>query len=140
MMINALTSLLPKYFKRRPIPKKLIFVGIDYLCFALSKSLLDQNKQARQPLNIIAFIDDEPWNNRTLVHGVTVFSPSEVSALIRKHDVDIVIQVEGESIKIADNIWQDIIKTQVSIITLDKHQGLKQMQEIVYKACENIKK
>ncbi|MGO2353446.1 MAG: nucleoside-diphosphate sugar epimerase/dehydratase [Marinomonas foliarum] len=136
MIINALTNQLLRCFQHRPVPKKLIFIGIDYLCFALSKSLLDNNKTSKQPLSIIAFIDDEPWNNRTLVHGVTVFSPSEVSALIRKHDVEIVIQVEGESIKIADNIWDDIVKTKVSIITLKKDQNLQKMQDIVYQACE----
>ncbi|QRV25821.1 hypothetical protein JSY38_16575 [Marinomonas foliarum] len=139
-MINQLTSLLPQCFARKPMPIKVIFIGIDYLCFALSKSLLDNNKTSKQPLSITAFIDDEPWNNRTLVHGVTVFSPSEVSALIRKHGVDMIIQVAGESINIADNIWDDIIKTKVSIVTLEKHQDLKKMHSIVYQAYESIKK
>ncbi|MGO2513316.1 nucleoside-diphosphate sugar epimerase/dehydratase [Marinomonas polaris] len=116
------------------MPKKVIFIGIDYLCFSLSKSLLDNNKYAEQPIEIIAFIDDEPWNNRTQVHGVTVFSPSEISALVRKHDVTLIIQIQGESISIADNIWEGIFKTKAKLITLEQYQDIATMQKAVYQA------
>ena len=132
--------LLKQFFRHKAEPKKVIFIGIDYLCFSLSKSLIDNNKNTEQPIEITAFIDDEPWNNRTQVHGATVFSPSEISALVRRHDVALIIQIEGESISIADNIWDDIIKTKVSIVTLEKHQDLKKMHSIVYQAYESIKK
>ncbi len=101
-----LTHCLRQLFRRKTPPKKVVFIGIDYLCFSLSKSLLDNNKYAQQPIEISAFIDDEPWNNRTQVNGATVFSPSEIIALVRKHNVDLIIQIKGESISIADNIWE----------------------------------
>lgn len=129
------TQLLRNIFGHRTTSKKVIFIGIDYLCFSLSKSLLDNNRHAKHPIEITAFIDDEPWNNRTQVHGATVFSPSEISALVRKHDVTLIIQIQGESISIADNIWEDIVKTKVKIITLDAHQDIATMQNSVYQAC-----
>lgn len=130
-----LTHSLRQLFRRKMPPKKVIFIGIDYLCFSLSKSLLDNNKYAQQPIEITAFIDDEPWNNRTQVNGATVFSPSEISALVRKHDVALIIQIKGESISIADNIWEYILKTKAKLITLEQHQDIATMQQIVYQAC-----
>lgn len=130
-----LTHSLRQLFRRKMPTKKVIFIGIDYLCFSLSKSLLDNNKYAQQPIEITAFIDDEPWNNRTQVNGATVFSPSEISALVRKHDVALIIQIKGESISIADNIWEYILKTKAKLITLEQHQDIATMQQIVYQAC-----
>ncbi|WP_255828668.1 nucleoside-diphosphate sugar epimerase/dehydratase [Marinomonas rhizomae] len=101
----------------------------------MSKSLIDNNKSSKQPIEITAFIDDEPWNNRTQVHGATVFSPSEISALVRRHDVALIIQIEGESISIADNIWEGILKTNATLVTLKQNQDLTTMQQTVYQAC-----
>ena len=130
-----LKRFIKQLFQRKAAPKKVIFIGIDYLCFSLSKSLLDNNKYAEQTIEITAFIDDEPWNNRTQVHGATVFSPSEISALVRKHDVALIIQIKGESISIADNIWEYILKTKARLVTLDQNQDIATMQQVIYKAC-----
>ncbi|QUX96301.1 hypothetical protein C0J08_13255 [Marinomonas sp. CT5] len=134
-MFLPITSFAKRLFKRKATPKKIIVIGIDYLCFSLSKSLLDKNKNARQPIEIAAFIDDEPWNNRTQVIGVTVFSPSEISALVRKKNVALIVQIKGESISIADNIWEEIHKTKVKQLTLEQNQDLAAMQEMVYETC-----
>lgn len=134
MRLNLITRL-RALFKRKLAPKKVLFIGIDYLCFSLSKSLLDNNKHSEQPIEITAFIDDEPWNNRTKVNGATVYSPSEITALIIKRDVDLIIRIQGESIKIADNIWENIIKTDANIITLQQDQDIATMQKIIYQAC-----
>ena len=130
-----LKRFMKQFFRRKPAPKRVIFIGIDYLCFSLSKSLIDNNKHAQQPIEIAAFIDDEPWNNRTQVHGATVFSPSEISALVRKHDVALIIQIQGESIIIADNIWEYILKTKARLVTLEQNQDIATMQQIIYQAC-----
>lgn len=129
-----LTRSIRQLFRHKTVPKKVIFIGIDYLCFSLSKSLLDNNKYAEQSIEITAFIDDEPWNNRTQVHGVTVFSPSEISALVQKHDVALIVQIQGESITIANNIWEGIFKTKAKLITLDQSQNIATMQQVIYKA------
>lgn len=129
-MLNQLKRL----FWRKPKPTNVIFIGIDYLCFSLARALLDSNKQSEHTIEITAFIDDEPWNNRTQVHGSTVYSPSEISALVRKHDVKLIIQIQGESISIADNIWEGIFKTKAKLITLETGQDIKTMQTIVYQA------
>jgi FlaA1/EpsC-like NDP-sugar epimerase len=133
-MSTLLTRVKKRLFRRKLAPKKVIFIGIDYLCFSLAKTLLDCNKRAEQPIEITAFIDDEPWNNRTQVHGATVFSPSEIAALVRKHDVTLIIQIQGESIGIADNIWEGIFKTKAKLLTLETHQEINTMQALVYQA------
>lgn len=134
MRLNLITRF-RALFKRKLAPKKVIFIGIDYLCFSLSKSLLDNNKYTEQQIEITAFIDDEPWNNRTKVNGSTVYSPSEITALVIKRDVDMIIRIQGESIKIADNIWENIVKTDATIITLQQDQDIATMQKIIYQAC-----
>lgn len=134
MRLNLITHF-RALFKRKLAPKKVIFIGIDYLCFSLSKSLLDNNKHTEQQIEITAFIDDEPWNNRTKVNGSTVYSPSEITALVIKRDVDMIIRIQGESIKIADNIWENIVKTDATIITLQQDQNIATMQKIIYQAC-----
>ncbi|MBJ7538434.1 nucleoside-diphosphate sugar epimerase/dehydratase [Marinomonas transparens] len=133
-MALTLQQRLCRFFKANTPPKKVVFIGIDYQCFTLSKSLLDNNLTSSQPIEITAFINDEPWANRTQVHGVTVYSPSEVSALINKYGVDLLVQIQGESITIADNIWEGILKTQVRVITLEQGQDLATQQQIIYDA------
>tara|TARA_R110001583_G_scaffold106707_2_gene255052 strand:+ start:2693 stop:3097 length:405 start_codon:yes stop_codon:yes gene_type:complete len=133
-MACSLTRLFRPLFKRSPVAKKVIFIGIDYLCFSLSKSLLDNNKHSGKPIEITAFIDDEPWNNRTVVNGATVFSPSEIAALVQRNKVDLIIQIQGESIDIADNIWENIVKTNAKIITLHQDQDMTAMQQSIYNA------
>ena len=136
--MKQLLNFLKRIFGRQAPANKVIFIGIDYLCYALSKKLLDNTKQGYPPIEITAFIDDEPWNNRTLVHGSTVYSPSEISALVQKHQVDLIIQIHGESISIAENIWVDILKTKASLVTLEQTQDLDTMQNLVYQACATL--
>ncbi len=142
-MINTLFALLLTWFRPTPSPVKVIFIGIDYGCFSLAAALLDNKKTPLPTIEISAFIDDEPWNNRTLVHGVTVYSPSEISALVRKHKVSLIVQIEDESIHIADNIWEGVLNTKVEVITLTPDQTLADRQAAIYKAsikhADNIK-
>lgn len=138
--MKRLLNFAKPFLRRKVAPKKVIFIGIDYLCYALSKKLLDNNFQNNPQIEITAFIDDEPWNNRTLVHGSTVYSPSEISALVQKHNVDLIIQIHGESISIAENIWEGILKTKANLVTLEQTQDLETMQNIVYQACATLNK
>ncbi|RBO82202.1 nucleoside-diphosphate sugar epimerase/dehydratase [Marinomonas aquiplantarum] len=131
-LIMRCKALFKPLFKSKSHPIKVIFIGIDYRCFSLSKALLDNNHHHSKAIEITAFIDDEPWNNRTQVHQVTVYSPSEIAALVVKHQVDLIIQIEGESLLIADNIWQGIHKTGVDVLTLSLDQDLAQQQDLIY--------
>ncbi|TYL48153.1 nucleoside-diphosphate sugar epimerase/dehydratase [Marinomonas sp. IMCC 4694] len=135
-MIHALSRTLGTFFVRKPPPKNVIFIGIDYGCYSLATSLLENNARAKQVIQIVAFIDDEPWNNRTQIQGTTVFSPSEISALVRKRKVAAIIQIQGESLRIADNIWEDVLNTKVDLITLDQHQDTVTMRQAIYDALE----
>lgn len=127
--VKATSSKITRLFKSKQPALRTIFIGIDYRCFCLAEALL-QGK-ADTPVDISAFIDDEPWNNRTSVLGSTVYSPSEISALVPKHQVDLIIQIEGESLKIADNIWQGILATGVKVLTLNLDQDLNEQLEKV---------
>ncbi|WP_353668930.1 hypothetical protein [Marinomonas sp. THO17] len=127
--IQAMSNKIRGLFKPKPRPLNTLFIGIDYACFCLAEALL-QGKAGR-PVTIAAFIDDEPWNNRTSVLGSTVYSPSEISALVPKHQVDMIIQIEGESLEIASNIWQGILATGVKVLTLNLDQDLNEQLDTV---------
>lgn len=71
--------------------KKLIIIGIDYSSHNLSKALLETER-----FQIIAYIDEEPWNHLNRMNGAKIYYPSELLALTKKHRVDGVLRFEGE--------------------------------------------
>lgn len=76
--------------RHRRRPRALIMLGIDYGCHQWYLAL-----QAEKRYRITAFIDDEPWNHRTRIGDAPVQYPSELTALIAKHDACAVVQVDG---------------------------------------------
>lgn len=91
----------------------LIIVGIGYPGFSLGQAV-----QASGCFHIVAFIDDEPWTHRTQLLGVTIRYPSELAALVDRHEVQYVVRIDGEGPAIADNIWQAVLATGVTPVTL----------------------
>ncbi len=71
-------------------PRALIMLGIDYGCHQWHLALT-----AGGQFQIRAFIDDEPWNHRTLIEGAPVHYPSEILALLQKHEACALLQVEA---------------------------------------------
>lgn len=104
---------LKKWFGGRRPPSNLIIIGVGYPSFTLG-----QAAQASGRFHIVAFIDDEPWNHRTRLMGSTVHYPSELIALIRRHDVHYVVRIEGEPPEIGDELWADILATDVAAVSL----------------------
>ncbi len=77
-------------FKKEEI-KKLIVIDIGYNSHHLSKALLEIGHY-----QIVAYIDEEPWNHLNLMNGAKIHYPSELLALAEKNDVDGVLKFEGE--------------------------------------------
>ncbi len=71
--------------------RKLIIIGIGYSSHNLSKALL-----AAGGYQIIAYIDEEPWNHLNRMNGAKIHYPSELLALTKKHRADGVLRFEGE--------------------------------------------
>ncbi|WP_203141989.1 nucleoside-diphosphate sugar epimerase/dehydratase [Marinobacter mangrovi] len=106
-------SRLKRWFGGQKPPANLIIVGVGYPGFSLGQAV-----QASGRFQLVAFIDDEPWNNRTRLLGATVQYPGELAALIQRHQVKVVVRIEGEPPVIADNIWEEVMATGVRTLTL----------------------
>lgn len=101
--------------------KNIIIVGVGSRPYQLANAIIEASLA-----NIIAFIDDEPWNNRTELLGVTVRYPSDIAALVQRYKVDIIIDLEGE-LSIAHNIWQEIEGTSVTRLRCPKTTSLDEL-------------
>ncbi|WP_111497177.1 nucleoside-diphosphate sugar epimerase/dehydratase [Marinobacter bohaiensis] len=112
--------------------RKLIVIGIGYPSFSLGQALIDSRR-----FDIVAFIDDEPWTNRTQLLGTTVRYPSDLAALIRRHGVDGLVHIEGEPPVIADNIRDEALATGVSRIDLPADQPADAQLERIRAALAN---
>lgn len=104
---------LRRWLGQRSQKANLIIVGIGYPGFSLAQAV-----QASGRFHIVAFIDDEPWTHRTQLLGVTIRYPGELAALIDRHEVQYVVRIDGEGPAIADNIWQAVLATGVTPVTL----------------------
>ncbi|MCP1340913.1 MULTISPECIES: nucleoside-diphosphate sugar epimerase/dehydratase [unclassified Halomonas] len=63
---------------RQPV----ILCGLDYEHYRI-QSLIKRSRR----YELLALIDDFPWNHGTLVDGVRVYYPSEAVSLARRHGV-----------------------------------------------------
>ncbi len=90
---------------RRPSPRPLVMLGIDYGCHQWHQAL-----EAAREFSILAFIDDEPWNHRTRIGNSPVQYPAELVALVRKHGACAVLRVEGAKTPPLDDWALDELK------------------------------
>lgn len=92
---------------------RIIIIGIDYPSHTLGVGLQKQRAE------IIAFIDDEPWNHRTKMLGATVHYPSEIGALAERYKVDKVVAFKGGSIELPVLVQQRLGQLNVDLIEVD---------------------
>lgn len=112
-MLNFFKQLHQKFGRQKTSSIKVILIGIDYPSHALGKAL-----QARGS-EIIAFIDDEPWNHRTKMLGATVHYPSEVAALAERYQGYRVVKFKGGSVALPELVQQQLTQLNVNIIEID---------------------
>ncbi|MEC8082010.1 MAG: hypothetical protein VX148_11105 [Pseudomonadota bacterium] len=123
----------PKWLKKtflrtRQSPINVIIVGIDTPSYQLAQKLLETKKVA-----IIAFIDDEPWTNRTELLGATVHYPSDMAALIARHEVKLIIDFEGVEI-VPDSIYEELSELKCQQVLLKSKQSNEQWIDLIEKA------
>ncbi len=124
-LLTKLTHLFnAKPNKPRPC-LKVIITAIGMPSYQLAKALQEQ-----EMAEIIGFIDHEPWTNRTQLLGATIHYPSNMTALISKYKVALVIEVTPE-IKIKESVWQDVHKTSAKHLTVDTQLSLTDQISLV---------
>ncbi|GAA4929831.1 hypothetical protein GCM10025791_01950 [Halioxenophilus aromaticivorans] len=96
----------------------IIITGIAMPSYTLAKELMQ-----RKIATPCAFIDDQPWTNRTQILGVTIHYPSDLAALVKRQHVAIVVRFDHD-ITIANTIWQEVEKTGVQQIEIPNTASL----------------
>jgi len=122
----------PKWLKKtflrtRQSPINVIIVGIDTPSYQLAQKLLESKK-----VTIIAFIDDEPWTNRTELLGATVRYPSDMAALIIRHEVKLIIDFEGAEM-VPDSIYKELSELKCQQVLLKSKQSNEQWIDLIEK-------
>jgi FlaA1/EpsC-like NDP-sugar epimerase len=122
----------PKWLKKtflrtRQSPINVIIVGIDTPSYQLAQKLLETQK-----VTIIAFIDDEPWTNRTELLGATVRYPSDMAALIIRHEVRLIIDFEGVEM-VPDSIYEELSELKCQQVLLKSKQSNEQWIDLIEK-------
>lgn len=91
-MLNILRKLFTK-----PQKTNVIILGTDFEHYQLAEKLIKQGTY-----HIVAFIDEEPWNHKTQLHGAPLKYPSELIALCKKHQVHEVISTTSQTLLLTD--------------------------------------
>lgn len=112
-MFSKFKQLFSRVGGRSTPPPRIILIGIDYPSHTLGVAL------QKQKAEIIAFIDDEPWNHRTKMLGATVHYPSEVGALAERYKIDKVVAFKGGSIELPVLVQQRLGQLNVDLIEID---------------------
>ena len=112
-MFSKFKQLLSRAGGRSTPVLRIIIIGIDCPSHALGVALQKQRAE------IIAFIDDEPWNHRTKMLGATVHYPSEIGALAERYKVDKVVAFKGGSIELPVLVQQRLGQLNVDLIEID---------------------
>lgn len=106
--------------------KKLIVIDIGYNSHRLSKSLL-----AIGNYQIVAFIDEEPWNHLNLLSQAKIHYPSELLALAKKHGVDGVLRFEGMGWQPDQDCLSALANLNVEYISLVKEHSVDEQIDLV---------
>ena len=112
-MIESLRNLFKRFVGARAASARLILIGIDYPSHTLGRALQDRGAE------IIAFIDDEPWNHRTEMLGATVHYPSEAGALAERYQADTLVRFKGGVIALPDLVQQQLAQLNVNTVEID---------------------
>nr|WP_067286579.1 hypothetical protein [Marinobacterium profundum] len=105
-------SLLNRLCKRKP--QALIMLGIDTGCHRWHAAFNEGSAY-----RIHAFIDDEPWNHRTRIGDASVQYPSELLALLQKHQACALVQVEGNAQPVIEaTMLDEIARLNIPLLTL----------------------
>lgn len=89
-------NIIRKLFSKTP-KTNVIILGTDFENYQLAEELIKQGTY-----HIVAFIDEEPWNHKTQLHGAPLKYPSELIALCKKYQVTEVISTHSQTLQLSE--------------------------------------
>lgn len=105
------------------MPSRVVILGVDYINFQVAEWM-----QANKLGEIVAFIDDEPWNHKTHLLKAPLKYPSELLALCDKHKVNVVISFSSQKIALNKAQITKLIDLNVHAIELDSQSDLEELK------------
>lgn len=131
-LIKNLLLKLSAHRKSNHFAPRVIITGIGMPSYQLAKEL-----QTQKIAQITAFIDHEPWTNLTVFLGVIVHYPSNLVALIKKHDVDVIVEMVDE-ISISELILEEVAKTGIRRLTVRTNQTLDEQLAMIKQSLHQL--
>ena len=95
-----------------------ICADVDYSAHALVS-----HWQSEEEFAVVAFLDDEPWSHRTWMLGAQLYYPSEVTALVKKHDVKALVYFEQGKQLLTVSELDGLAKEGVRVVPLPSPSG-----------------
>jgi FlaA1/EpsC-like NDP-sugar epimerase len=130
--MNRICQWAKNIFQRQTITYPIILIGIDYPSFSLAKYLQEEAKDIR----IVALIDEEPWTNKTQVHGITVYYPSDLMTLADKYQAQLIVAIDGQQPELTPELIADISASNTRLVQLHHHTSNAEQLKTLYQALE----
>jgi len=89
-------NLLHRLFQKYKTKQKIIMVGTAYANFQWCEQRVNEGL-----IEVVAFIDEEPWNHKTTLLNAPLKYPSELIALCKKHKVNKVVVFTNSTIQLS---------------------------------------
>lgn len=133
--MTLLRRLARSLFSKGNTATNIILIGIDYPSFSLGKTINDKVHE----LHISAFIDDEPWTNKTQLHNATVYYPSDLLALIQKHQVELVVQIRHQKPALHETLLAKLADAGCELLTLEDTASVEEQISAILRKLAEIK-
>lgn len=105
-------NIIRKLFSKTP-KTNVIILGTDFEHYQLAEELIKQGTY-----HIVAFIDEEPWNHKTQLHGAPLKYPSELVAICEKRDITHLFATQQQALKITPEQTKRLNELGVNITLL----------------------
>lgn len=97
---------------------RFIIIGIDFVEHQLARRLIEKGA------NIIAFIDDEPWNHKTEMLGAPLRYPSEIEALAKRHSAQAIITFNQSTELLPNESIKQLNSINIPVVQIDPNRSL----------------
>ncbi|WP_290701085.1 hypothetical protein [Amphritea sp.] len=125
-IFNRLAKFWCRLSESAVVPVRLVFIDVGFNSYQLSSMLIDKGL-----INVVAFIDEEPWSHLNEMNGGKLHYPSELLAMVDRYDVKVVVKFKEQGWKPSLEALSALSKRQVSYLLLNKEMSLAQQLDAV---------
>ncbi|WP_286237850.1 nucleoside-diphosphate sugar epimerase/dehydratase [Neptuniibacter halophilus] len=117
------SALFAKWFRRGRSDerRRLILTGTGPASYSLLRELQESGR-----FDVVALINEEPWQHKTRILNVLLHYPSELLALCAKHQVAAVVSIEGEGWQVDSNSADALQADGIKLIRFSEQETTQQ--------------